>query len=75
MKKLRKQIAQVPDPWWDKKHMVTHIPALPDGYEGECPHPGPSQWAWYAYDGTICVACCACGAVQQGSATPVEEQQ
>jgi hypothetical protein len=73
-KKARKKLAEVPAPYWDPVHKINHVPALPDGYEGECPHPGPSKWAWFAYDGTLCVACCACGAVLQGGAElPSEE--
>lgn len=70
----RKRYAEVPAPYWDPVRMVTHIPALPDGFEGECPHPGPNQWAWFAYDGTLCVCCCACGAVLQGGATLLSKE-
>jgi hypothetical protein len=74
-KRKARQYAEVPAPSWDPVYKLTHIPALPDGYEGECPHPGPSTWAWFAYDGTFCTACCACGAVTNGGVTlPSKEE-
>lgn len=33
-----------------------------------CPHPPARLCAWRAYDGTLCVACCDCGAVLAGAA-------
>jgi hypothetical protein len=29
-------------------------------------HPPFRHFAWHAYDGTLCIACCECGAVLQG---------
>lgn len=83
MARKRRQIARVPDPYWDKELQITRIPPIPDDEPGECPHPGPSKFAWLARDdhspgnpktacppGYVwCVACCACGAVLQGGAT------
>lgn len=71
-KRKARRLAHVPAPYWDREHQITIIPALPDEEEGECPHPGPSQWGWFARDDTapggrvFCVTCCACGAVLQG---------
>jgi len=31
-----------------------------------CGHPPRRLYAWYAFDGTLCVCCCACGAVLKG---------
>jgi len=31
-----------------------------------CPHPSSRLYAWHAHDGTLCVCCCACGAVLRG---------
>lgn len=34
----------------------------------ECTHPATRLYAWHAYDGTLCVCCCDCGAVLSGAA-------
>ncbi len=34
-----------------------------------CPHPVRRLYAWLAYDDTLCVACCDCGAVLRGGAS------
>lgn len=34
--------------------------------EAACRHPHTRHWAWYAYDGVLCIACCDCGAVLSG---------
>ena len=36
--------------------------------EQECKHPPTRQYAWHAYDGTLCVCCCDCGEVLTGGA-------
>lgn len=41
--------------------------------EGGCAHPAERLHAWWAYDGTLCVACCDCGAVLAGAADDVPE--
>jgi hypothetical protein len=33
-----------------------------------CKHPAPRIYSWFAYDGTLCAACCDCGAVLAGGA-------
>ena len=46
------------------------------GYCGECAtarrdacaHPPTRYYAWNAWDGRLCVACCECGAVLKGAA-------
>jgi hypothetical protein len=39
----------------------------------ECTHPEERLFAWWAYDGSLCVCCCECGAVLQGAAEDGEE--
>lgn len=34
-----------------------------------CLHPLTRQYAWVAYNGVMCIACCACGAVLRGAST------
>jgi hypothetical protein len=34
----------------------------------ECNHPPTRLYAWNAFDGVLCVACCDCGAVLKGAA-------
>jgi hypothetical protein len=34
----------------------------------DCPHPPARHYAWFAYDGTLVVACCRCGEVLKGAA-------
>ena len=34
----------------------------------ECRHPAHRIFAWRAYDGELCAACCDCGAVLKGAA-------
>jgi hypothetical protein len=36
-----------------------------------CKHPPQRLWAWTAYDGTLCVACCDCGAILKGEVREV----
>lgn len=31
-----------------------------------CPHPPRRNFAWFAYDGTLCVGCSECGEVLKG---------
>jgi hypothetical protein len=38
-----------------------------------CAHPPTRTYAWRAYDGTLCIGCCDCGAVLAGSATREEK--
>ena len=38
-----------------------------------CTHPPARLFAWFAYDGTLCTACCDCGEVLTGAATDAEE--
>ena len=33
-----------------------------------CTHPPARLFAWFAYDGTLCTACCDCGDVLTGAA-------
>jgi hypothetical protein len=33
-----------------------------------CKHPAPRIYSWFAYDGTLCAACCDCGKVLAGGA-------
>ena len=33
-----------------------------------CTHPPARLFAWFAYDGTLCIACCDCGDVLTGAA-------
>ena len=33
-----------------------------------CTHPPARLFAWFAYDGTLCMACCDCGNVLTGAA-------
>ncbi len=35
--------------------------------ETQCPHPVTRRFSWFAYDDTLCVACCDCGAVLAGT--------
>ena len=35
-----------------------------------CPHPPTRLYTWFAYDGTLCIACCDCGEVLAGAAEP-----
>ena len=35
-----------------------------------CTHPPARLFAWFAYDGTLCTACCDCGDVLTGAARP-----
>lgn len=39
-----------------------------------CPHPPARLYAWYAYDGTLCICCCLCGAVLKGGLALEEEE-
>lgn len=39
---------------------------------GACPHPPTRLFTWWAYDGTLCAACCDCGAVLAGAADAEE---
>jgi len=39
-----------------------------------CTHPPQRIYAWWAYDGTLCAACCDCGAVLAGAADADEAQ-
>ncbi len=36
--------------------------------ENTCYHPPTRLFAWYAYDGTLCVCCCECSEVLRGGA-------
>lgn len=40
-----------------------------------CPHPPARLYSWTAYDGTICVGCCDCGAILAGALPPVLEME
>ncbi len=31
-----------------------------------CPHPPTRLYTWIAFDGVLCVGCCACGTVLKG---------
>jgi hypothetical protein len=33
-----------------------------------CQHPPTRHYAWVAYDGILCIGCCACGEVLKGAA-------
>lgn len=33
----------------------------------ECKHDPKKLYTWNAYDGTLCIACCECGAVLKGA--------
>ena len=35
-----------------------------------CAHPPTRLFTWFAHDGTLCIACCDCGAVLAGVAQP-----
>jgi len=35
--------------------------------ESNCEHTPRRLWAWTAYDGTLCVACCDCGTSLRGA--------
>ena len=35
-----------------------------------CTHPPTRLFTWFAYDSTLCVACCDCGEVLAGAAQP-----
>ena len=35
-----------------------------------CTHPPAHLFTWYAYDDTLCIACCDCGEVLAGAAEP-----
>ena len=37
-------------------------------YMPDCKHPPARLYAWHAFDGTCCVACCDCGAALAGAA-------
>lgn len=39
---------------------------------GACPHAPQRVYTWFAYDGTLCAACCDCGAVLAGGAELAE---
>ena len=39
-----------------------------------CKHPSTHQFWWHAYDGTLCGACCDCGAVLAGGVTVGDDQ-
>lgn len=43
-----------------------------DPLGGACQHPATRVYTWLAYDGTLCAACCDCGAVLAGAATAEE---
>ena len=36
-----------------------------------CNHPPTRLYAWFAYDGTLCVGCTECGQVLRGAIPPV----
>jgi hypothetical protein len=38
-----------------------------DEEEPPCPHPIKRQYAWIAYDGIVCIGCCACGIILKGA--------
>jgi hypothetical protein len=37
-----------------------------------CRHPPARYFTWFAGDGTLCIACCDCGAVLRGASNPDE---
>lgn len=39
----------------------------------DCRHPPSRHFAWVAYDGVLCVGCCACGKVLKGAYERPEE--
>jgi hypothetical protein len=41
--------------------------------ETACQHPARRLYSWRALDGTLCVACCDCGAVLAGAAPSTGE--
>jgi hypothetical protein len=40
-----------------------------------CTHPPARLFAWFAYDGTLCTACCDCGEVLTGAATDTDAEE
>lgn len=53
----------------DRNGRAIHLCGPCAGY-GEhsptCPHPAARLYAWYALDGTLCIACSDCGAILKG---------
>lgn len=54
---------------------VRNLTARRQPATGECPHPPARIFTWWAYDGTLCAACCDCGAVLAGAADAEDVQR
>jgi hypothetical protein len=55
--------------WWRSADRVRELVAATD-LTKTCTHPPTRIFTWFAYDMTLCAACCDCGEVLAGAAQP-----